>query len=161
MLRTIVLRSLFWIVLSFVAAAIGGIGTAIGLGPWYEGLNKPALAPPNWVFGPVWTTLYTLMGIAMGLMDSETIRPESRQENRRIRIVFAVQLFLNALWPLTFFAAGQLWLGVLVIVALEAAIATWISLGWRISRPATVLIFPYAAWVAFATYLNVSFAVLN
>ena len=154
-------RIVLWVGVSFLAAVVGGVGTAIGLGDWYNSLNKPAWTPPSWVFGPVWTTLYTLMGLSMALMDHASRRPMVRPENGRLRTIFAVQITLNALWPLVFFAAGQLWAGLLVIVALEATIIAWIRAGYRVHRPAAVMLVPYAVWVGFATGLNASIAWLN
>lgn len=154
-------RILLWIGVSFLAAIVGGIGTSIGLGPWYESLNKPALNPPNWVFAPVWTTLYTLMGMSMGLMDWLTARGQDPSRNRQIKAIFLTQIVLNALWPLAFFAAGWFWLGLVIIVALECTISLWIFKATRISHLAAAMLIPYFCWVGFATYLNAALAWLN
>lgn len=154
-------RCLFWIFISFMAAAVGGVGTAAGLGAWYDGLQKPFFTPPNWVFGPVWTILYTLMGVSMGLMDGKTsIAAESRM-NLKLKRIFLIQIGLNALWPVVFFGAGQLWLGLPVILSLLAVIILWISTGRKISKAATLMIVPYALWVSYASCLNAAIAWLN
>ena len=152
---------MLWIALSFLAALIGGIGTAIGLGAWYDGLTKPGWTPPSWLFGPVWTTLYTLMGLSMALMDQATSLPDMKARQRKLRSIFALQITLNALWPLVFFAAGQLWGGLVVILALEVVILAWIRAGLKVHRLAAVLLLPYAAWVGFASGLNAAIAWLN
>ncbi|MFM7132270.1 MAG: TspO/MBR family protein [bacterium] len=155
------LRILFWIFVSYLACAVGLVGTAVGLGPWYSSLAKPSFTPPNWLFGPVWSTLYTLMGISMGLMDYVSEKSGDTVANRRVRNIFLIQIALNALWPLVFFGAGWLWLGLVVIVLLEVAILAWIALGWPIHRLATAMILPYPCWVGFATCLNGAIAWLN
>ena len=154
-------RCLFWVGVSFLAAIIGGIGTAVGLGPWYQALNKPSWNPPSWIFGPVWSTLYTLMGISMGLMDSATLKSMKPGVNHKLRTIFVVQITLNAVWPILFFGAGLLWLGLAEIIVLEIFILAWIRLGWSEHRPASFLIMPYAVWVGFATCLNANLAWLN
>ena len=155
------LRILVWVGVSFGAALIGGVGTAVGLGAWYDGLNKPGWTPPSWVFGPVWTTLYTLMGLSMALMDSATSVAGREGANRRLRTIFVVQIILNALWPVVFFAGGWLWGGLVVIVSLEVVIVAWIVQGWAVHRLATGMILPYALWVGFASGLNAAIAWLN
>lgn len=157
----LMLRCLFWVAVSFVAAVIGGIGTAIGLGPWYDGLHKPAWNPPNSIFGPVWTLLYTLMGISMGWMDFAAEKSGDFILMKKIRQVFTAQILLNAAWPLVFFGAGWLAGGVPIIIGLEILILYWIRLGWRVKPQASVLLFPYAAWIAFASSLNLAVAWLN
>ncbi len=157
----LVLRCLFWLAVSYLASAIGLVGTAVGLGDWYNSLNKPSFTPPNWLFGPVWSTLYTLMGISMGLMDYRSEKSGNLVANQRVRKVFLIQIILNAIWPLVFFGAGCLWIGLAVILALEVAIFAWIATGWPIHRVATVMILPYPCWVGFASCLNGAIAWLN
>jgi len=155
------LRCLLWIGVSYLASAIGFVGTAVGLGPWYDSLAKPSFTPPNWLFGPVWSTLYTLMGISMGLMDYSTMLAGEVAANRRLRRIFITQIVLNALWPLVFFGAGQLWAGLVVIVSLEVVLFVWLAYGWKAHRLATLMIVPYPCWVGFATCLNAAIAWLN
>jgi len=154
-------RCLAWVGISFLAAVIGSVGTFAGLGDWYNSLIKPSWTPPSWLFGPVWTALYTLMGISMGLMDSSSRTHSDPSYNRQLIQVFTIQIILNALWPLVFFGAGLLWLGLFVILALELFLLTWIRIGWRFSRTATLMIVPYAAWVGFASCLNAAIAWRN
>lgn len=153
-------KCLLWIAVSFLAAVIGGIGTAEGLGPWYDGLQKPFFTPPSWIFGPVWTVLYTLMGVSMGLMDWKTSTADV-ETNQLLKRIFMSQISLNALWPVIFFGAGQLWLGLAVILTLLSLIIYWLKIGRTISGQATLMIVPYALWLGYASCLNAAFAWLN
>lgn len=125
---------------------------------WYEALAKPALNPPAWVFGPVWTALYVLMAIAAFLVWR---KGWARKDVRVALGAFAVQLFLNLIWsPIFFGAHSPLW-------AFVDIAALWIAIAWtnilfeKISRPAAYLLIPYLLWVSFAAYLNYSIIVLN
>ena len=133
-------------------------GTAIGLitvpGEWYASLEKPPFNPPNWIFGPVWTFLYVLIGIAGW-------RIWRLQRDSAAMVAWWVQLALNYLWSPIFFAAQNVGLALIVIVAMLGTIATFIVLARRLDRVAALLFVPYAAWVAFATLLNASILWLN
>lgn len=137
--------------------AIGGWVTAASVKDWYPTLQKPSFNPPYWVFGPVWTVLYAMMGIAAW-------RIWSRARADRARgplMLFALQLALNLGWSVAFFGLRAIGAAVVVIVALEAAIVL-VMLAFRpIDRLAAGLMLPYALWVAFATVLNVAIWRLN
>jgi len=127
----------------------GGAGALFTDARWYVALDRPSWAPPGWVFGPVWLTLYAMMGVAAWLVW------RSRSADRRAALTwFAVQLALNAAWTPVFFGARSLLGGLSVIVALLFAIVATVIAYRRVSRPATLLMLPYLAWVAFATALN-------
>lgn len=143
-------------VITFAAAAIGNLATGDNISTWYAGLDKPFFNPPNTVFGPVWTLLYTLIAISLYLVWRRRV---SRGD--RAYWWFAVQLILNTLWSVVFFAGHQLWLSVAVIVALLIAIIGTIRAFWPISRLTAYLLTPYLAWVVFASALNLSIAILN
>lgn len=145
------------VVVSFVAGAIGSLATVPNIPSWYAALEKPVLNPPNWVFGPVWSTLYLLMGIALALIILEA----GRRPKKKAYIWFGVQLILNALWSLVFFGLHSPWFGVIIIVALIASIVITIREFYRIKRYSAWLLAPYLAWVCFATYLTVGVALLN
>ena len=140
------------------AGAIGSIFTQQAIPTWYATLEKPAFNPPNWVFMPVWTFLYILMGIAAFLVWRRGL------ENRQVRIAlifFLVQLILNASWSFFFFGLQSPLYGLIVIVVLWVAVL-FTSLGfYRISRAAGVLMWPYLLWVTFAAVLNESIWLLN
>ena len=133
------------------AGLIGSFATFPSIPTWYASLQKPPFNPPNWVFGPVWTTLYTLMGIAAFLVWRKGIR------NREVKIalgIFVVQLILNTLWSVVFFGLHSLAGGMIVIVVLWIAILLSIITFFRISKAAGALLIPYILWVSFAAFLN-------
>ena len=124
---------------------------------WYAALVKPAWNPPGWVFGPVWTTLYLLMGTAAWLVR----RRGGWGAQRRPLRWFAAQLALNALWTPLFFGFHRIDLALLEIVVLWAAIVATIVAFARTSRAAAWLLAPYLAWVSFATFLTFTLWRLN
>lgn len=155
-------REIFEAVVSIIvcqgAGLIGSIATFPAIPTWYASLEKPPFNPPNWVFGPVWTTLYALMGISAFLVWRKGIR------NRQVKIaigIFAVQLVLNVLWSVTFFGLQMLLGGLVVILILWVAILLSIITFFRISKTGAVLLIPYILWVSFATLLNLSLWRLN
>jgi benzodiazapine receptor len=127
----------------------GATGAFVTDASWYRALDRPSWAPPGWIFGPVWITLYTLMGIAAWRI----WRASSPRRDTALRW-FAFQLVLNAAWTPVFFGARSIGGGFVVIVTLLVAIAATIVAYSRISRLAAALMVPYFAWVAFATALN-------
>lgn len=142
---------------SFAAGAIGSLATFTNVNTWYATLDKPFFNPPNWVFGPVWTALYALMGISLYLV----LTASYQKTKKPALILFGVQLALNALWSLVFFGLHAPWAAVVIIVVLLACIIATIKMFWPISRTAAYLLLPYAAWVSFATALNMAIAILN
>lgn len=141
----------------FVAAVVA-IGSLIGIfnipGEWYRSLEKPFFNPPNWIFGPVWTALYVLVGIAGASTWIEA------RNSRRMRLWF-FQMVLNFLWSPAFFGLESPLLGLVVIVPLLGLILAFITASWPVNRHAAWLFVPYAAWVGFATLLNISIVLLN
>jgi len=136
--------------LCFAVAGLGGYWTALGLGPWYEGLRKPSWTPPNRVFGPVWTALYVAMAVAAWLV----WRRRGLAEARFLLSLFALQLALNLAWTGLFFALQRPGLAFGEILLLWVTIlATLLAFG-RVSRVAGWLLAPYLAWVTFAAALN-------
>ena len=145
------------IVGSFTAGAIGSLATAPNIPTWYSVLTRPFLNPPNWIFGPVWSILYLLMGIALALVILET----NKQSKKHAYFWFGLQLILNTLWSLVFFGLHSPWLGVVVIIVLIISISMTIREFHRINRYSSWLLAPYLAWVCFAAYLTIGIAVLN
>lgn len=141
----------------FVAAAIGSAATFANIPTWYAGLDKPFFSPPNWLFGPVWTLLYLLMGVSLYMVWTAGYK----KSKKPAFVMFGLQLVFNALWSLVFFGLHAPWAGVVVIALLLASIIATIRLFWPISKKAAYLLFPYVAWVSFATILNVAVAALN
>ena len=146
------------IVVSELAGGIGSLFTISAIPTWYAGLAKPALNPPSWIFGPVWTTLYLLMGIAAFLIWN---KGWGRKDVRKALYVFMIQLVLNALWSIIFFGLhSPLW-ALVCIIAMWLAIIWTMALFYKISKPAMWLLLPYILWVSFASYLNFSIWMLN
>ncbi|MBX3250756.1 MAG: tryptophan-rich sensory protein [Myxococcales bacterium] len=135
----------------------GSFATRPRIESWYEALAKPSFTPPNWLFGPAWAVLYVAMGIAAYRLWS---RPPSPPRRRALALFYA-QLALNGAWSFAFFGAQSPELGLVVILPLLALILVCIRLFWPIDRAAAALFAPYAAWVGFATALNVAIMVLN
>ena len=143
--------------LCLAVGALGGWVTAGSVKDWYPTLNKPSFNPPNWIFGPVWTVLYVMMGIAGWRVWCKA----SGDRARGPLTLFALQLALNLGWSVTFFGLHAIGAAVVVIVALEAAIVGTILVFRRIDGLAAALLVPYALWVAFATLLNFTIWRLN
>ena len=145
-----------WLIVCFVAAAIGG-AASIQAGPFYAQLVRPAWAPPSWIFGPVWTVLYALMGIAAWLVWRVA-------DSRAVRVpiaLFLLQLMLNAVWSWLFFRWHQGALAFADILLLGVSIVGTLIAFWRIRRLAGALLIPYLLWVIFASALNYSVWQLN
>jgi benzodiazapine receptor len=146
------------IVVSELAGIIGAVFTTPSISGWYAGIVKPALNPPAWVFGPVWTTLFALMGIATFFIWKKGL------ERRNVKIalgIFVGQLFLNTLWSIIFFSLHSPGGALIEIVFLWLAIFTTIVAFAKISKLAAWLLVPYIAWVSFAVYLNFTIWTLN
>lgn len=141
-----------------LAGIAGSLFTAPAIAGWYAGLTKPAFNPPNWLFAPVWTSLYALMGLAAWLVYDKGAR---RDDVKRALFVFVVQLILNVLWSIMFFGAHQILGAFVIIVALWTLILGTILRFLKISKAAAYLLVPYLLWVSFATVLNASLYVLN
>lgn len=153
----------YWILLVFIfgceiLGTVGSLATIPNIPTWYEGLMKPPFTPPNWIFGPVWTTLFALMGIAAYLIWQSGW---SKKQVKKAIKVFGVQFAFNILWSFLFFGirspiAGLICIGIL-----------WISIAWtiqsfmKVSKLAGYLLVPYLLWVTLATYLNAGILILN
>ncbi len=145
-----------WLLVVFVAAGLGAIAST-SAPSFYGELTRPEWAPPSSVFGPVWTVLYALMGIAAWLVWRERHTPGSR----RALLLFGAQLVLNTLWSWLFFAWHQGGLAFLDIVVLWLLIVLTIVDFWRIRPLAGALLLPYLAWVTYAAALNLAVWRLN
>ena len=136
----------------------GQLATFPNLEPWYAGLAKPSFNPPNWLFGPVWTTLFVLMGFALWRVLKMRAQPALR---RRAIVLFYLQLLLNALWSWLFFAAHSPLLGLIDIVPQLAAIVAAVIVFRQLDVLAALCMVPLALWVGFATILNAAIWRLN
>lgn len=146
------------VALPLAVGGLSGYATARGVSTWYPTLVKPSFNPPAWVFGPVWTVLYIMMGVAAFLV----WRKGLDVDGVRIALtIFAVQLALNGLWSILFFGMHAPGWALAEIILLWIAIGTTILLFWRVVPAAGALLLPYWAWVSFATVLNASLWWLN
>ena len=141
----------------FSAAGLGSLWTFPSLGDWYAGLAKPSWNPPNSVFGPVWTALYALMASSAWLV----WRRRERDSVAGPLLLFAGQLVLNALWSGIFFALHRPGWAFVEILFLWLMILLTAAAFWRVDRVASIMLFPYLAWVSFAAVLNGAIWKLN
>lgn len=143
-----------------ICLAVGGAGsyfTSSSVSTWFVTLATPSFNPPSWVFGPVWTTLYILMGVSLYLVQ---IGGKGAAAKNAVRL-FGAQLLLNFLWSIFFFGLRSPLLAFIDIILLWAAIAACIITFHRLSKPAAYLLVPYILWVSFATVLNYAIVMLN
>lgn len=144
-------KLLLSILIAQAAGGLGSIATSRSLRDWYPALQKPSFNPPNWVFGPVWTILFTLMGIAAFLVWQ---KGADKPEVKRALTIYGVQLGLNTLWSIVFFGLKSPLYGLIDIALLLAAILATIIAFFAASIPAALLLIPYFLWVSFASILN-------
>lgn len=147
---------LVFLLITYLAAAIGSIGS-LNAPQFYRELVLPSWAPPGWLFGPVWTALYTMMAIAAWLV----WRSGAFSATARALQFFGAHLIVNALWSWLFFAWYQGAAAFINILILWLMIVITMRLFWRHSRLASALLLPYLLWVSFATVLNWSIWQLN
>jgi benzodiazapine receptor len=152
-----IIKLIISIIIPLNIGVLSGILSSDVIPYWYETLNKPSFNPPNWVFAPVWTILYFLMGITLFLVWKQNA---SKERNRAI-LLFSVQLFLNFCWSFLFFYFHQIGLALIEILLLWISIVSMIVLFYRIKPLAAYLNIPYLLWVTFATALNGAYYFLN
>ena len=146
------------IVVCLCAGMVGSLFTRDAITSWYVFLQKPAFTPPGWLFAPVWTLLYIMMGIAVFLVWRKGL---DQFQVRESVIIFIIQLVLNAGWSYAFFGLRSPLTGLIVIVPLWTAILLTIINFFKVSRAAAYLLIPYILWVSFATVLTFAFYLLN
>lgn len=140
-----------------LTGGIAGFVTSSNIESWYAYLDKPVFNPPNWLFGPVWTALYILMGISLFIVWKQ---PDTPQRKPALQIFF-VQLLLNFAWSFIFFYFHQTGTALLEIIVLWVAISMMIIAFYRVDKWAAFLQIPYLTWVTFASVLNASIWYLN
>jgi translocator protein len=152
-------NTLKFIISLIIPQLVGGLGalvTVSSVESWYQTIEKPSFTPPSWVFGPAWTTLYILMGIALFLLWKSN-HPLKKQA----LWLFGIQLFLNGIWSPAFFGLESPILGLFIIIPLWIMIIVCIKVFFKINKAASYLMIPYLLWVSFATVLNASIWYLN
>jgi translocator protein len=154
----------WWKIALLTVPLIAGLGSLSGYlsnsgfgNPWFDAVEKPGFMPPGWVFGAAWTTLYTLMGIALALVIAAPDGPG----RRRALLLFGLQLALNYAWSPVFFGAGAIDGAFLLILALDLAVLATFLAFLRVRRVAGLLLLPYLAWLSLATALNYEIGRLN
>jgi len=137
--------------------SLGSVFTVAEIPNWYASLQKPSFNPPNWIFGPAWTILYTLMGVALYLVWK---KPKSKDRNTAI-LFFMIQFTLNFFWSIIFFKYHLIGWALVEILVMWVSILLTIIFFWKNSTLAAALLIPYLAWVSFATLLNAAIMKLN
>jgi translocator protein len=153
-----IFRLIASVIIPLAAGFIGSYFTVSEILTWYSVLNKPFFNPPNYLFGPVWTTLYILMGISFFIVWNSKINESKR--TRAIGYYFA-QLFFNIFWSIGFFGLHSPLLGLIIIIMLWILIFQTIKTFAKINKAASYLLYPYIAWVSFASILNLAIFLLN
>tara|TARA_B100000586_G_C19825689_1_gene308302 strand:+ start:49 stop:516 length:468 start_codon:yes stop_codon:yes gene_type:complete len=144
-----------FIFVTFFASAIGGFTTRISKEPWYSTINKPSFNPPDWVFAPVWTTLYIFMAFAIWLI---WINP---RKTKKIFYIYFIHLFINTTWSVIFFGLHQIFLALLVIGLIIFFIIWLIRLYLPVNKWSVYLMIPYLGWCCYAFVLNLNLYLLN
>jgi benzodiazapine receptor len=146
------------IVIPLIFGVLGGLITVKSVKTWYPGIAKPSFNPPNWLFGPVWSTLFIIIGIASYLVWKK--RKQIVRLPRTIAVYF-IQLILNLLWSFLFFYSHLIGAALIEIIALLVAIAINGMVFYKIDKTAGLLFIPYFLWVSFATILTYNIFILN
>jgi benzodiazapine receptor len=152
-----ILKLVASIILCQVAGFLGSLFTTPAIPTWYKTLNKPSFTPPNWIFSPVWISLFLLMGISLFMV----WRRQDHPKFKTALFFFFVQLILNILWSVSFFGLKSPFLGLIDIILLWIAILLTILNFLKVSKIGGLLLVPYLIWVSFATLLNFFLWILN
>jgi tryptophan-rich sensory protein len=156
--KTAAIKLAVFVIFSELAGVVGSLFTYPAIKGWYSTVIRPQFSPPNWLFGPVWTTLYALMGVAAYLI----WRKGSNNKNVKIALgLFTGQLVLNTLWSFIFFGLRSPGMAFIEIIVLWLSIVATIIAFAKISKSAAWLLAPYIGWVSFAAFLNYSIWILN
>ncbi len=147
------------VIICLAVGYLSGMVTRASITTWYPTLVKPSFNPPNWIFAPVWTSLYVMMGVAAGLIWNQ-ITTQKAAVTKALQF-FTIQLVLNALWSYLFFGLHNLMLATIEVVLLWLMIFETYSQFAKINKTASYLILPYLAWVSFASVLTASIWWLN
>jgi benzodiazapine receptor len=153
------LKLIISILLCQAAGIIGSFFTRSSIESWYSTINKPGFTPPGWIFGPVWISLYLMMGISLFLVWKKAV--ETKNFSRKWITFFAIQLALNTLWSILFFGLHSPMLAFVEILLLWLFILLTLIEFRKISTAAGLLLIPYLFWVSFAAFLNFSIWRLN
>ena len=153
------LRIIYCVAICLVVGYLSSITTQSSINTWYPTLIKPSFNPPNWLFAPVWTLLFIMMGIAAGMIWNQL--ENQRKLVKKALLFFTVQLLLNALWSYLFFGLNNVLLALIEVILLWLVIYETFHIFKKIDKKAAYLFIPYLIWVAFAAVLNGSIYYLN
>lgn len=157
MKRSDIIKLVISILIPLALGAIAGRFTAQAVPEWFSLLNRPSFSPPNWIFGPVWTILYILLGISLYLIWKQI---PSKKRNYAL-LIFSLQMFLNFIWSFVFFYFNQIGLSLVVIIGLWLSIIFMLISFYKLKPSAAYLNIPYLLWVTFASVLNAAYFILN
>ena len=149
------LTFILFLVITYSASLIGGLATINFKEPWYSLLNKPAFNPPDWIFAPVWTTLYLMMTIAIWIFW------HSKGRDKSTVYIFFIHLIFNTTWSIIFFVFHKIFLALVVLIILILLIIVLMVRFRRVNMVSYYLMIPYLLWCFFALILNTSLLVLN
>ena len=156
------IKSIFKLIVAIVicqlAGIVGSLFTTPAISTWYVTIQKPSFTPPNWLFGPIWITLFTLMGISLYLVWKKDLK---NKDVKSSLFIFFVQLVLNSLWSILFFGLRSPFYAFIEIIILWVAIAITIIKCYKISKMAGLILLPYIVWVSIALTLNFYVLILN
>ena len=158
MTKSLLSKILISVAACLIIGFLSGLATTDSINEWYVNINKPSFNPPNWIFGPVWSILYTMMGIAAGVVWHQGIE---RPEVKAALYVFVSQIILNATWSIIFFGMKNPMFAFIEIIILLILIGICIFRFYKIKKIAAYLMIPYMLWVSFASVLNYCIMVLN
>ena len=154
MLKNKYVSFLFIVLITFSASAMGGFVTASFKEPWYSQIIQPSFSPPSWVFGPVWTTLYFLMSLAIWLFWINF-------KNKKVLYIYFIHIFFNAIWSIIFFGFHQIFLALLNLIIILIFIIWLMNIYYKTYRLSFLLMLPYLIWSTYALILNGSIFYLN
>ena len=155
MIKNKFLTFILFFIITYSASLIGGLATINFKEPWYSLIIRPSFSPPDWVFAPVWTTLYFMMTLAIWLFWHSTNR------DMKTVYIYFIHIIVNTTWSITFFVFHHIVISILVLIILIALIIILIKNFKRVNLISSYLMIPYLLWCCFALVLNVSIFVLN
>ena len=155
MIKNKFLTFILFFIITYSASLIGGLATINFKEPWYSLIIRPSFSPPDWVFAPVWTTLYFMMTLSVWLFWHSTNR------DMKTVYIYFIHIIVNTTWSITFFVFHQIAISILVLVILITLIIILIKNFKRVNLISSYLMIPYLLWCCFALVLNISIFVLN
>ena len=155
MLKNKIVTFILFLSITFSASLIGGLATINFKEPWYSLLNKPVFNPPDWIFAPVWTTLYLMMTVAVWIFW------HTKNKNINTIYIYFIHLIFNTTWSLVFFVFHNMVLALIILIILIVLIINLILRFKRVNMFSVYLMIPYLLWCCFALILNTSLVMLN